>query len=72
MDQDTVIPDSILINKKQLAGEISERNEYRNLLEICISVFNFLPNRKTHLACDDNSTTYKLISKIEDVFEKFD
>ncbi|MCK5344429.1 MAG: hypothetical protein KAR20_13535 [Candidatus Heimdallarchaeota archaeon] len=51
--------------------EISERNEYRNLLEICIAVFNFLPNRKTHLTCEENSTTYKLASKIENSLKKY-
>lgn len=67
-----LLPGEKIVNKIQLAGEISEKNEYRNLLGICISVFNFLPNRKTHLSCEDNSTTYKLIKKIENTFEKYD
>ena len=61
MKQNDILPNEVLINRKQLSVEVSERNEYRNLLEMCITVFNFLPNRKTHLT-SENSTIYKLIS----------
>jgi hypothetical protein len=54
------------INTEQLQGLVKERNEYRQLLQECLYVFNQLPNTKV-----GDLRTYDLASKIENSFRRF-
>ncbi len=55
-------------NKKQLQGLVRERNEYRRLLNKCLSALNVIPN--TPLS--DGVSTYMLASEISVTFKQFD
>lgn len=50
--------------------ETKQQQQYRQLLDECLSAFNVLPNKK--IDDGDGGTTYALASKIECVFAEHD
>jgi len=58
------------VDRKQLQGVVSERNEYRRLLSKCLQALNEIPNTK--LCTPSVKSTYRLASQIESAFKRFD
>lgn len=70
--EDLMIPELVTASQKQISGLIHERNHFRNLLEICLHVFNTFPNMMTKLESQDHQSTYKIANQIEQAFKKYD
>lgn len=51
----------------QIQGIVKERNEYKRLLDECLSVFNAVPSQPFI----DHHQTYKLKAKIDKAFRRF-
>jgi len=68
---ETITDKSLLEQMRtMIRAEVTERNEYRRLLDECLFCLNQLPNQRI-----DNSqglSTYALAGKIETAFKKFD
>ena len=57
------LPKEVLIDRKQLASEIHERNVYRDLLGKCLDTFEEMPNNKVYWG-----STYDLAKDIKQAF----
>ncbi len=61
------LPDEVLVNRKQLLGEVHDNNVYRELLSKCLDAFNEMPNNEIYWG-----TTYGLAKNIETVLRNDD
>ena len=50
----------------QVRGIVKERNKYKELLDLCVKAFNYIPNTELPVG-----NTYTLVSKIEKVLSKY-